>query len=151
MLTSGCCSRTRSGTTCRCTTGSCGCRTRVRGSRRGGWSTRTQSLGSRCGGARPRWRRQSLKREEGGLRKRWGHHHSANLRLRPKYWGLFSCHISISRWRNNPFKQSTAYIWYSTVKKYSFTAKIFDIHGLFHPVSISTPCSSDLLFRCLGN
>lgn len=64
------CFRIRSGTTCRCTTGSCGCRTRGRGSPRGGWSTPGRSRGSLRGGGPPPWRRPSSRSAAGGSRRR---------------------------------------------------------------------------------
>lgn len=63
------CFRTLSGTTFRCTTASCACRTRARASLPGGWSTPTPSRASQCAGAPPPWRLPSL-RSAGGASKR---------------------------------------------------------------------------------
>lgn len=129
MLTSGYRFRTRSGITCHCTTGSWESRTRERGSRPGGWSTQTRSRGSRWeDGPRP-WRRRSLRREEGGLRRRWAnqtYYISKNLKVQNPL-KLTTTPVSYFVWREKQPVSLWRLFTVSTICRYHNMARIYFI------------------------
>ena len=63
--------RTQFATICRCTIGSCGCKTKERENLLGGWSTPMPSLGNQHGAEPLPWKLPNMRRSEGEWKRRY--------------------------------------------------------------------------------